>query len=99
MLTKEQEINEVINDIRPGIQMDGGDIEFISFNEDTGVVEIRLHGACVGCPMSSVTLKQGVEYMIKEVLDFVKEVVDVTDHDDTPIDYIPPEDSRLGFRS
>lgn len=98
MLTKQQELKEVIEDIRPGIQMDGGDIEFVSFDEETGKVEIRLHGACVGCPMSSVTLKQGVEYMMKEALDFVTEVIDVTDHDENE-PYDINSQTRQGFQA
>lgn len=99
MLTKEQEVIEVINDIRPGIQMDGGDIEFVAFDEKTGVVQIKLLGACVGCPMSSVTLKQGVEYMMQQALDFDIEVEDLTDHDammDEPHDI--NAQTRQGFK-
>lgn len=99
MLTKLEEIKEVINDIRIGIQMDGGDIEFISFDEKTGIVQIRLHGACVGCPMSAITLKQGVEYMMKEALDFVTEVVDITDHESEEEEYTDINaNTRKGFK-
>lgn len=98
MITKEQEVKEVLEEIRPGIQLDGGDIEFVSFDEETGVVEIRLQGACVGCPMSSITMSQGVGYMMREALDFVTEVRDITDHDavDEPVDI--NAESRKGFK-
>lgn len=53
----------VLEEIRPTLQADGGDIEFIDFNE--GVVVVRMRGACGSCPMSMVTLKQGVEARLK----------------------------------
>ena len=56
--------------IRPSIQMDGGDIELIDVDESTGVVTVRLAGACVGCPLASVTLSLGVE---RELLENIPE--------------------------
>ena len=53
----------VLDEIRPALQADGGDIEFIDFHE--GVVTVRMRGACGSCPMSMVTLKQGVEARLK----------------------------------
>ncbi|MBK7046166.1 MAG: NifU family protein [bacterium] len=53
----------VLDEIRPTLQADGGDIEFIDFHE--GVVTVRMRGACGSCPMSMVTLKQGVEARMK----------------------------------
>lgn len=53
----------VLEEIRPTLQADGGDIEFIDFND--GVVIVRMRGACGSCPMSMVTLKQGVEARMK----------------------------------
>lgn len=54
-------IKELIEQrIRPAVQEDGGDIRYIGFEEDTGLVTVQLAGSCVGCPSSSVTLKQGV---------------------------------------
>jgi Fe-S cluster biogenesis protein NfuA len=50
--------------IRPAVQEDGGDIRYVEFAEDTGIVTVELAGSCVGCPSSSVTLKQGVENML-----------------------------------
>jgi Fe-S cluster biogenesis protein NfuA len=53
----------VLEEIRPTLQADGGDVEFIDFNE--GVVIVRMRGACGSCPMSMVTLKQGIEARLK----------------------------------
>ena len=53
------------NDIRPGLQMDGGDAELVSVSDD-GIVQLRLTGACAGCPFSAMTLAVGVEKVLKE---------------------------------
>lgn len=66
-------INQIINELRPTIQSDGGDIEFIKFED--GKVYLRLHGACVGCAFSFYTLKFGVEKRLKEEIDQIKEIV------------------------
>lgn len=68
-------IEDVLDQLRPNIQMDGGDIEFVKF--DDGVVHVRMHGACVGCPASVFTLKMGVEEALKERLSDVVEVLPV----------------------
>ena len=60
--------------IRPAVQEDGGDIRYVSFAEETGVVTVQLAGSCVGCPSSSVTLKQGVENMLMHYIPEVKVV-------------------------
>ena len=70
-------IKEVFESIRPNIQMDGGDIEFVRY--DDGVVYVRLQGACVGCPSASYTLKLGVEEALKEHVSEVREVVAIED--------------------
>jgi Fe-S cluster biogenesis protein NfuA len=59
-----QRVQQVINLIRPAIQSDGGDLEFVEMTPE-GIVRIRLHGACVGCPSSQITLKVGVERNLK----------------------------------
>lgn len=59
--------------IRPAVRLDGGDVEFISFEE--GVVTIRLFGACDGCPMSPVTLRAGVEAILRDEIPEVRQVV------------------------
>ena len=60
--------------VRPFVQEDGGDIKYIDFNEDSGVVLIEMKGACAGCPSSTVTLKNGIENMLKH---YVAEVTEV----------------------
>jgi Fe-S cluster biogenesis protein NfuA len=74
-MTKEQ-VEEALKQVRPALQRDGGDIELVSVDE-TGVVKVRLKGACGSCPMSTMTLKNGVEKYLKEHLPEVKEVVQV----------------------
>jgi Fe-S cluster biogenesis protein NfuA len=63
----------VINLIRPAVQSDGGDVELVSISPDN-VVSIRLHGACVGCPSSTITLQMGIERNLKEHVPEVKSV-------------------------
>ena len=71
--------------IRPAVQEDGGDIKYVSFQPDTGMVTVRLAGSCVGCPSSSVTLKQGVENMLMHYIPEVKTVIaeEEESHDST----------------
>ena len=70
----QDKIVDVIGTIRPMLQADGGDIEFVSLEEDK-TVKVRLQGACKGCPGAAMTLKMGVERLLKERLPEVKEVV------------------------
>jgi len=74
-MTKEQ-LEEAIKQVRPALQRDGGDIELVGF-DDTGIVKVRLKGACGSCPMSTMTLKNGVEKFLKQQIPEVKEVVQV----------------------
>lgn len=60
--------------IRPAVQEDGGDIRYVGFDEQTGVVQVKLAGSCVGCPSSSVTLKNGVENMLMHYIEEVTAV-------------------------
>jgi Fe-S cluster biogenesis protein NfuA len=70
-------IEKVIDEqIRPGLQMDGGDIELVDVGSD-GIVKVRLTGACGGCPMSQITLTMGVEKRLREEIPEVKGVVAV----------------------
>jgi Fe-S cluster biogenesis protein NfuA len=71
----EKQIEQIIQEMRPAIHADGGDILFVSYNQ--GIVSVRLHGACVHCPMSFYTLKLGIEERLKEHIPAVKEVVTV----------------------
>lgn len=59
-----EKIQAVLAEIRPALQADGGDVEFIDYNE--GIVTVRMQGACGSCPMSVMTLKQGIEARMKE---------------------------------
>ncbi len=72
----QQRVEEVIDQIRPYLQDDGGDIEFIELTDDL-TVKVKLHGACGACPYSLMTLKNGVEEAIKKVIPEIKEVVGV----------------------
>ena len=68
----QEKVEELIQKIRPSLQADGGDIELVSVED--GVVKVRLTGACGTCPMSQMTLKLGVEAVIKENIPEVKRV-------------------------
>ncbi len=70
-------VQEVIDKIRPMLQADGGDIELVNVDETTGVVSVRLQGACKGCPGAAMTLKMGVERLLREQVAEVREVVAV----------------------
>jgi Fe-S cluster biogenesis protein NfuA len=67
-------VEEALQFIRPALQNDGGDVELVGVNEESGVVQVRLTGACGTCPMSQMTLKMGVERVLKEA---VPEIVTV----------------------
>ena len=73
----EDKIKKALDKVRPSLQADGGDVKFISWNEKTGIVEVALLGMCSHCPMGQITLKQGIEVEVKEVVPEVKEVVAV----------------------
>ena len=66
----------VLDKIRPALQADGGDVELVEATDD-GVVKLRLTGACAGCPMSTITLKSGIERVLREQIPEIKEVVAV----------------------
>jgi Fe-S cluster biogenesis protein NfuA len=70
-----EKIEAILKEIRPALQADGGDVELVGVND--GMVSLRLTGACAGCPMSTMTLKMGIERILKEKLPEVKEVVAV----------------------
>ena len=72
-----ERVNEVIGEIRPYIQADGGDIELVEVQQESGKVSVRFSGACRGCPMSEMTLKMGVERRLKEKVPEISEVVAV----------------------
>jgi len=68
------EVKAILDDVRPALQADGGDVELVEV-DDQGIVKVRLQGACSGCPMASMTLKNGIERALKEAIPQVKEVV------------------------
>jgi Fe-S cluster biogenesis protein NfuA len=67
-------IEAAIDAIRPALQMDGGDVTLLNVDESTGVVDIELIGACVGCPASTMTLKAGIERILKDRVEGITEV-------------------------
>jgi Fe-S cluster biogenesis protein NfuA len=71
-----ERVQNVINLIRPAVQADGGDIELVDVT-DAGVVQIRFHGACNGCPSSTMTLHMGIERNLRERVPEVTQVVPV----------------------
>jgi Fe-S cluster biogenesis protein NfuA len=71
-----EEVKSALDLVRPALQADGGDVELVEITED-GVVKVRLKGACGCCPMSTMTLKMGIERTLKEKVPGVKEVVSV----------------------
>jgi Fe-S cluster biogenesis protein NfuA len=70
-----EKVEEVLNQIRPSLQADGGDVELIDVVD--GVVKLKLKGACAGCPMSQMTLAFGIERVLKEKVPEVKKVESV----------------------
>ena len=74
--TVRDRVQDVINLIRPAVQADGGDIELVDVTED-GVVQIRFHGACHGCPSSNLTLHMGIERSLREQIPQVTSVMPV----------------------
>jgi Fe-S cluster biogenesis protein NfuA len=70
--TTEKRVQKALEEIKPQIQADGGDIELVAVEKDT--VKVRLQGACAGCPMATLTLKQGVERLIKAKVPEIRSV-------------------------
>jgi Fe-S cluster biogenesis protein NfuA len=70
-------LKSALDEIRPALQFDGGDAELVDFSEETGVVQLKLYGACEGCGMSTLTLQAGIERILKERVPEVKAVVNV----------------------
>lgn len=71
------QVEEVIEVVRPAIQADGGDVSLVGVDAASGVVTVQLHGACVGCPSSTVTLRFGIERIMKDRVPGVTRVVQV----------------------
>ncbi|MFP3976245.1 MAG: NifU family protein [Dehalococcoidia bacterium] len=70
-----EKVEEALQKIRPALQADGGDVQLVDVTD--GVVKVQLTGACGGCPMATMTLKNGIEKVLKEQVPEVKEVVAV----------------------
>ncbi len=70
----EEKIKKVLDEIRPSLESHGGNVEFVSFDEKSGNVNLKLQGVCSHCPMSHITLKMGIENELKEK---IKEVTKV----------------------
>lgn len=71
-----EKVENALNKIRPSLMADGGNVELIEVTPD-GTVKVKLTGACGGCPMSQMTLKQGIERVIREEIPEIKEVISV----------------------
>lgn len=71
-----EQVQEVLELVRPALQADGGDVELVDVTDD-GIVSVRLTGACGSCPMSTMTLKMGIERTLRDKIPEVKEVVQV----------------------
>ena len=67
-------IETLLDDIRPAVRADGGDIQLVSFDPDSGQVDVRLVGACYDCPMSTATLRAGIEQHLRHALPMVRYV-------------------------
>ena len=76
ILMLKEKVEEALNKVRPSLQADGGDVELVDVDED-GVVKVRLQGACAGCPMSQMTLKMGIEKILKQNVPKVNRVESV----------------------
>mgnify|MGYP000441072985 FL=1 len=70
-----EQVEEALKKIRPMLQRDGGNVELIDVED--GIVKVRLQGACAGCPMSQMTIKNGIERLLKQEIPEVKSVVPV----------------------
>ena len=77
MIKMKEKVKEIIDQVRPALQADGGDVELVEVDEENGIVKVRLTGACRGCPMSQLTLQMGIERELKSKIPEVKKVVSV----------------------
>ncbi len=71
-----EKVEQALAKIRPSLQMDGGDVELVSVDDD-GIVKVRLTGACYGCPMSQMTLHHGIKMNLQQMVPDIKEVIAV----------------------
>lgn len=73
----EQKIKKSLESVRPSLQADGGDVEFVGFDEENGTANLRLVGMCSHCPMAQATLEQGIGEVLKKEVPEVKNVFGV----------------------
>lgn len=73
----QDEIANSLDQIRPALQRDGGDVEFVEYETDTGILKVRLMGACRGCPYSQMTLSQGIKKHLQQNFPQLNDVVSV----------------------
>jgi Fe-S cluster biogenesis protein NfuA len=83
---REQALNELLDLMRPSVQADGGDLDLVSADVESGVVEVQLRGACSSCAISSATLQGGVERILKGRLDWITEVRGGVDESEDPFE-------------
>lgn len=69
-----EQIEDALDSIRPALRSDGGDVELVGFDGEGGVVQLRLMGACSSCPISALTMKQGIERRLRNAIPEVREV-------------------------
>jgi Fe-S cluster biogenesis protein NfuA len=74
MAVDKEKVQEALDKVRPMLQADGGDVELVDVDQESGVVTVRLTGACKGCPMSQMTLKAGIERYLKSEVEGVTAV-------------------------
>jgi Fe-S cluster biogenesis protein NfuA len=72
-----EEVQKAIEEVRPMLQADGGDVELVDVDTETGVVKVKLQGACAGCPGAQMTLQMGIERILKEKVSGVTKVEQV----------------------
>ena len=72
-----EEIANSLDQLRPALQRDGGDVEFVEYESDTGILKVRLMGACRGCPYSQMTLSQGIKKALQQNFPQLNDVVSV----------------------
>lgn len=75
-----ERIEKILDQIRPSLQFDGGDVELVEVTED-GIVKVKLTGACGSCPFATMTLKAGIERVLKQEIPEIKEVQEVSSRD------------------
>lgn len=70
----EDQVHSTLESVRPYLQQDGGDVEFVDFSEQTGILRVRLTGACRTCPMSTMTLRAGIERVLRKAIPAIRRV-------------------------